>query len=220
MLAFINRKFSGLICKLRSWRYTLKVTEGRGKIILYDPSIRLNITKSPGAKFVLNGNLIISPHLRGITPINIILEANATLIIDGDFTIGQGIAISVSKGAEVYIGGKDKESAAGITADTTIMAYHKIHIGKDFLCAWDIFISDSDWHHIDGQSHHADVFIADHVWIAHKTSILKGTTIGEGSIVASHSKLINKTFGSNALVGGTPAKELKSPVNWCRDIAV
>ncbi len=204
--------------KLRSWYYTRKITDGTGKIIFKGTPVKLDLTVSKKAKFNLNGNLIICPHNRGREPIRIIIKDNATLMIDGEFTIGNGVCISVSKGGILTIGGKYKESGSGITANSTIMVNKKIAIGKDFVCAWNVFITDSDWHYIEGQNHQKDIFIGDHVWIANNSNILKGTTIKNNTIVASNSKLINKTFESNTIIAGTPAKVVRNNVKWKRDI--
>jgi acetyltransferase-like isoleucine patch superfamily enzyme len=43
--------------------------------------------------------------------------------------------------------------------------------------------------------------------------ILKGTTIGSGSVVAAGS-VVKGEFPSNVLIGGNPARILKENVNW------
>ena len=60
-----------------------------------------------------------------------------------------------------------------------------------------------------------DVIIGNHVWIAPSCVIMKGSVVGEGSIVASHS-MVNKTFPNNSLLAGTPARVVKENVNWTR----
>lgn len=94
----------------------------------------------------------------------------------------------------------------------------KITIGVDFLCAWDVFISDSDWHTILGQNYQKDITIGDHVWIANNNQILKGSIIGNNCIVASFSKVCNKIYPDNVLVGDIPAKIIKTNIEWNRDI--
>ena len=120
----------------------------------------------------------------------------------------------MANNAILTIGGRGEQSGAGITADTLIMVAKHIEIGKDFVCAWNIFISDSDWHSIEGQPQQADVIIGDHVWVANSCSILKGAVIGDNSIVASHSKVTNKEFPKDSLLVGTPARVIKTNINW------
>lgn len=208
---------SKLICLLRSWYYTQKVDSGKGRIIIQDPFIKFKIIKGRGSSFSLLGNLIIQEHNGLIDPIYIRMGNNSILNINGDFNLGSGVRIILSDKASLIIGGKVNESASGITANTLIMVYKKITIGKDFVCAWNVFISDSDWHSIEGENHSDDVNIGDHVWIANSCSILKGVKIGDNCIVGSHSKLIKKAYIDNTMIAGIPAKVVKTEINWKRD---
>lgn len=210
--------FKTLICKARSIYYSSKIDNGGGKIIITAPFIRFKIKKDKSAELFIKGNFSIIPQLGGINPVVIQMGVNSKFRINGDFQIGQGVRFTLVSNSTLTIGGKDKESASGITADTLIMVSKNIEIGKDFLCAWNIFISDSDWHSIGGQSHQADVIIGDHVWVANSCSILKGAVINENCIVASHSKVASKNFPKNSLLAGVPANVLKSDISWSRDI--
>lgn len=219
-LIFLNPwlLFTIMICKIKSIYYSFYIDEGDGKIIVQKSNIILKISKNKSSKLILKGNLIISSHIGGNNPVILSLAANSTLEIAGDFVIGNGVKVVLNEGATLYFGGKDTESGSGITADTIIMCYKKITIGKDFLCSWGVFITDSDWHSIGSQAHQADVFIDNHVWIANNSSVLKGSIIGSNSIVASQSKLINKEYPPNSMLAGAPAKVVKTDITWCRDI--
>jgi acetyltransferase-like isoleucine patch superfamily enzyme len=208
-----------LICKVRSTYYSSKIDSGGGKIILTAPFIRFKIQKHNTSELFVKGDLKITPHVGGNNPVVIHMDVNSKLRINGDFLIGQGVRFFLGSNSTLTIGGKDKESASGITSDTLIMVSKNIEIGKDFLCAWNIFISDSDWHSIGGQSHQADVIIGDHVWVANSCSISKGAVICENCIVASHSKVTNKKFPKNSLLAGVPAQVVKNNISWCRDIS-
>ena len=146
------------------------------------------------------------------------MSENSKFEINGDFTVGHGVRISLAHNSTLTIGGKDKEFNSGISCDTLILVHKKVQIGTDFLCAWNIFISDSDWHQIGNQNHQGDVVIGDHVWIANSTNILKGSIIGNNCIIASNTKIANKTFPDNVLIGGIPPKVIKSEIFWSWDI--
>ena len=210
--------FTKTVCKIRSIYYSSKIDNGGGKFILTEPFIPFKIQKHKTSQLSIQGKFRIIPHIGGNSPVVITLGANSKFQINGDFVVGQGVRFCLANNSTLIIGGKDKESDSGITADTLVMVYKRIEIGKDFLCAWNIFISDSDWHQIVGQNHQANVVIGDHVWIANNNNILKGTTIGKNCIVASNSKLINKTFPDNVLIGGIPPRILKTEIIWNRDI--
>ena len=210
--------FKVLVCRIRSLYYSGYIDQGYGKIIISDPWLSIKISKSKGARIINNGDFRILPHLGGTTPVRIILGQNSTLHIDGDFIIGHGVRFFINENAILYFGGKRVESDSGITSDSLIMVNRKIHIGYDFICAWNVFISDSDWHQIGNQRHQADIEIGDHVWIANNCSILKGSIIGTGTVVASHTKVINKQYPAKALIAGIPARIIKNDINWSRDI--
>ncbi|SDL77074.1 acyltransferase [Chryseobacterium taihuense] len=207
-----------VICIIRSWFYSRLIDEGGGKISIESPFLKFKIKKDTNSKLIVKGKLSIEPYLFGTGTTTILLGQNATLSINGDFSVGNNVKLLASPGATLTIGGKFLESGSGITADTQILCNKKITIGRDFLCAWGVLISDSDWHTIGGQSHQVDVSIGDHVWIANNSSVLKGSVIGDNCIVAGQTKIINKTYAPNSLIAGIPAKVVKSDVEWCRDL--
>jgi acetyltransferase-like isoleucine patch superfamily enzyme len=207
-----------LICKTRSYFFSQLIDSGDGKITITDPFLSIKIQKSKGSKLIISGNFRVTSHIGGVAAVRIILGQDSILKVDGDFVIGHGVRIFLNNNSYLFIGGKKNESDSGITADTLIMVNRKIMIGKDFICAWNVFISDSDWHQIGDQPHQSDVIIGDHVWIANSCSILKGSLIGNNSIVASHSKVINNKYPHDSLLAGIPAKVAKSEITWSRDI--
>jgi len=205
-------------CKYKSWELSRKIDEGKGKIKVTNSKSSIIIKKGKNAKLIIDGNLRINSHLLGSSPVRILLSENSILHIKGDFTIGNGVCISIHSNGKLVIGGKKNESDSGITADTTLMVFSNIEIGYDLICAWGVFITDSNWHYIEGQSHQGNVKIGNHVWIANNSNILKNTQIGDNCIVASNSKLINQKFEADALIAGVPAKVTKTGVVWNRDI--
>lgn len=214
----IKRICNRLIREIKSFFLSRKIDEGGGRISILSVGLSMTIKKEEGAKLIIKGNLRVNSHCGGLAPVYIHIGKNATLSINGDFIIGQGVRIELFSNSCLTFGGKEKESDSGITSDTLIMAYKKIDIGKDFLCAWNIFISDSDWHSIKGQNHQEDLIIGNHVWVANSCSILKGSKIGNNNIVASHSKVIKGLYPDDCLIAGSPAKVVRDNINWSRDI--
>ena len=53
------------------------------------------------------------------------------------------------------------------------------------------------------------VVIGRDCWIGEKSTVLRGVTVGEGSIIASHA-LVNRDVPPRSIVGGVPAKVLKT----------
>ena len=76
-------------------------------------------------------------------------------------------------------------------------------------------IRDSDNHTIvrDGYTPTAPIKIGNHVWIGVNCTILKGVTIGDGAIIAAGS-VVTKDVPAHSLVGGVPAKVIRTDVEW------
>ena len=96
------------------------------------------------------------------------------------------------------------------------MVENSVSIGKDGLIAWGVFISDSDWHAIKGKPRSAPVCIEDHVWIAHDVSILKGSHVPCGCIVAPKSLVLGGGYRQHSLIAGQPAVIKRDDVRWSR----
>jgi acetyltransferase-like isoleucine patch superfamily enzyme len=105
-----------------------------------------------------------------------------------------------------------------MTEGTRIMVRKSIHIGEDFVCAWNVFITDCDWHETEGQCIQEGVYIGNHVWVAPNASILKGTKLGEGCIVATGAVLHKIVVPDHCVVGGIPGRVLARDRRWHRDM--
>jgi len=92
-----------------------------------------------------------------------------------------------------------------------IDARELIEIGANVRIAPYSIILDSDFHDI--KDHFSDgpskpVIIEDDVWIATRSTILKGVTIGRGAVVAAGS-VVTKDVPPYTIVAGVPAKVIK-----------
>jgi len=175
----------------------------------------VKISLARGAKCIARGNLIIESFPDGKGCINIKLGENAILKLDGNLTFGQGVTIYLASNAVLRFGGVDSSSGSGITCNSFIMTAESIDIGKDVIIAWGVYITDSDWHEISGKCLPAPVVIGDHVWISHDVSVLKGSHVGNGSIIGAKS-LVAGPIPSNCLAAGVPAKVVSENVSWTR----
>jgi len=94
-----------------------------------------------------------------------------------------------------------------------------ISFGNDCLLGWNINIRDSDGHSIfdaDGTEKPSlkEVIIGNHVWIASNVNILKGTIIGNNSVVGFGSMLTKEYKINNVIIAGNPAKIVQNNVSW------
>lgn len=98
-----------------------------------------------------------------------------------------------------------------------------LKIGKnvdigEYVCIWTLQHSINDGtHSLVG----APVIIEDNVWIAPHSIILPGTVIGEGGVVSTGS-VVTKDVPPHTLVGGVPAKVIKTipPSTFIQDYNV
>ena len=98
----------------------------------------------------------------------------------------------------------------------------KVHIGKDCVFSYDIIIRTGDGHQIQSLktkkviNENKDVTIGNHVWVACRATILKGSVIPDNSIVGACS-LVNKEFHEqNVILAGVPADIKKRDIQWIR----
>jgi len=59
----------------------------------------------------------------------------------------------------------------------------------------------------------ASVHIGEHCWLGEGCKVMKGVTLDHDTVVSTGS-IVTKSFESNVLLGGIPAKVLKENINW------
>jgi acetyltransferase-like isoleucine patch superfamily enzyme len=94
-----------------------------------------------------------------------------------------------------------------------IMCKRHVRIGSHCAISWDVTITDTDYHVLEGSETTLPVVIGDHVWIGSKATILKGVTIGRGAVVAAGA-VVSKDVPARALVAGVPARIVRENVSW------
>lgn len=129
----------------------------------------------------------------------------------GQTQVGYGSYIQVGENAELTIGD------TFINREVKIICNKKITIGDGCVIAMGTVIRDNDGgrHRLlySGYVNAKPVSIGDHVWIGENSMVLKGVTIGEGSVVAA-SSVVTKDVPPYCLVAGTPARILRKDISW------
>ncbi len=141
---------------------------------------------------------------------HLIVKKNGKLVSTGKFSIFSGARITIHEDAQLELG------SGYINHNVNINCSASIKIGKHVAISENVVIRDSDNHEIISNDDHvktAPINIGDKVWIGMNVIILKGVTIGDNSIIAAGS-IVNKDVPPNSLVGGVPAKVIKSNINW------
>ena len=93
-----------------------------------------------------------------------------------------------------------------------------ITIGDDVVLGWHVNIRNDDGHYIvkEGiqESKTKPIIIGNKVWLCANTTVLKGVTLRNGSVVA-YGALLTKTIDEeNVLYGGVPAKVIQNNIEW------
>lgn len=184
-----------------SYRLTLK-------LIL--KNARIHAVKSAKLNIAENGRLILGEkHRLGYRRSTILqMDSNAFLNVQGSFRFYYGGDI------KIFNNGNLELQSGFCNSDVKIRCKKYISIGKDVAIAHDVLIMDCDGHSIGGQEDEGiPVHIGDHVWIGSKSIILKGVTVGNGSIVAAGS-VVTKNVPDNVIVAGNPARIIKTNCTW------
>lgn len=137
------------------------------------------------------------------------IQKNGQLKIGDNFSIGSGSDIRVFENATLSM------ESGYFNGFVQIICGQEINIGKDVAIARDVVIRDTDAHEIiaEGYQKTKPVNIGNHVWIGQRAMIMKGVSIGNGSIIAAGA-IVTKDVPENSLAAGIPAKVIKKNITW------
>ena len=136
------------------------------------------------------GRLVLGERVRlvsTITPIEIGVEAAGTLEIGSRTFVNYGCSIAATS---------------------------LVRIGERCNIGTYVMMMDNDFHSLeperrDERPPSAPIIIEDNVWIGGRVIVLRGVTIGAGSVVAAGS-VVTRDVPARTVVGGVPAKQLRS----------
>ncbi len=195
-------------------------------LLLRKNSSKYKCTEGESSKHAndYGANVMISPFARVYkeTRIENFAGINGAIMI-GDHSHCRGHLLTYWSGGRIEIGQKTY-----IGESTRIWSQQSVKIGNHVLISHMVDIHDSDSHPIDHLDRRKDiesilcgspysrpvlpasssVIIEDDVWICLKATILKGVTIGEGSIVAANS-VVTRDIEPFTLVAGAPAQAVR-----------
>ncbi len=96
---------------------------------------------------------------------------------------------------------------------TVVCAAESVEIGDDVFCGANVKIMDTDFHGIRFEDRcnggaSAPVRIEEKVWLGLNVIVLKGVTIGAGTVVAAGS-VVTRSLPAGVIAAGQPAKVVK-----------
>ena len=151
--------------------------------------------------------MILNPQHLKIFGENISIGDYATLICSSDKKIDISTWQTDKLNGSISLG-----NYILISPGTSIRSAESIDIGDSTMIASDVVITDSDWHGIYDRTDYVatpkPVKIHKNVWIGERSIILKGTQIGENSIIGAGS-VVHGDIPPNSVYAGNPAKEVK-----------
>jgi acetyltransferase-like isoleucine patch superfamily enzyme len=158
---------------------------------------------------------LIKKHYKSQIIIGNNVLINSSISHYSSLMIGRTKLHALSQTSKIIIGDN-----CGVNGSTVISRSKKIEIGKGTIIAGNCVIMDSDFHHIypienrwrsqeaDDNVIDSEINIGDFVWIGLNCIILKGVTIGRGSVIAAGSVVV-RDIPPMVVAGGNPAKIIK-----------
>ncbi len=94
-----------------------------------------------------------------------------------------------------------------------------IIVGEQCMFGYGILLRNHDSHKVIDlknniiTNHPKDIILGKHIWIAQNVTILKGSSIGDNSIIGLGS-VVTKGCSSGSILAGNPAKVVKENISW------
>ncbi len=168
-----------------------------------------------------NGGAVLRArwYLRGATSLGerVRLWGKLAVSNSGELRIGDRVRFNASPlPTELGVGSGGKlEIGSGtyINYGCSIGALQLIRIGKHCNIGSHVIMMDNDFHRIEPERRtelppSAPIVLEDNVWLGVRAIILRGVTVGEGSVVAAGS-VVSRDVPPRTLVGGIPARTIR-----------
>lgn len=144
------------------------------------------------------------------------IDDNAKIKLTGEnVTFARGGSIRISSGGKLVIGSNVAVNVGGAFFINT-----DCHIGNDCMMGWNTTLFDTNGHVVYNTLTNEElpetkpIVIGNHVWIGAESVILKGSHIGDNSIVAYKSCVTSKFDEENLVIGGKHAHIIKENTSW------
>lgn len=146
------------------------------------------------------------------------ISSDARIIIGPNCVLGNMAIHALAPGAAILIG-RD----VGFNGQVSIAAHEKatIDIGDEALFASGVEVNASDVHQIFDLNTNErinpakDITIGRHVWLGAGVMVMKGTRIGEMSVVGAGS-VVNTEYPANSVIAGRPGRVVRDGIYWRR----
>ncbi len=139
------------------------------------------------------------------------------VIFDGPVRLSNGFKLSVAPTGTVSFGAGN----IGIP-ESQVICRERITFGAGSGVGWNVLITDTDFHPLvplDGEAGPSElpVEIGEGCWIGARSTIVKGVRLPHDTVVAAGSVVARSVEEPNTVIGGNPAKHIRSGVAGWRD---
>lgn len=145
-----------------------------------------------------------------------IWDVSGTVIFNGKASFGHGSRIAVQKKGTFIVG-----DGSNITGNSSIVVEKSVALGNNSIIAWDTLIMDSDFHKIENNDGNVinqtkPIKIGNNVWIGCRCTILKGSIIPDGCVIAAGSVVSGQLSLDKSIYGNNKLRLIKENINWIR----
>lgn len=146
-------------------------------------------------------------------------DGSGTVIIGPDVVVGfrpaprlgsgEVLLQARGEGSVISIGGGSK-----LSNNVSIVAEKRISVGQKCLIGDSVCITDTDAHPTDPLLRHdssgevSEVIIGDNVWLGSRVMVLKGSSIGDNSVIAACA-VVTGSIPANVIAAGVPATVIR-----------
>ena len=179
-------------------------SEPQGRVIIDGVNCRLRV----GQNVVLTANILVSAEV-----------VDTTIEIGDGCNIAGVIRIVRGRGGTLRIGERTTFNHAAVSMHETA----NVTIGADCMFSTEVHMDPSDMHPMYDRASGErlnppqDIVIGDHVWLGTRVLVMKGASVGSGSIIGAGS-LVSGKIAENVLAVGVPARVVRENVVWTRDM--
>jgi acetyltransferase-like isoleucine patch superfamily enzyme len=154
--------------------------------------------------------------------INMSHGSTHTVEIGSEITLHGGVAVFEYDENSLFIGNQCNLYSGLVLK--ILEANTCISIGQNCLFSESVMFRTGDSHCIYDMAtklrinHPHSIWVGNHVWICEHVKILKGALVDNDSVIGVGSIVTGKRFAPNSLIVGTPAKVVKTNINWRPEI--